>query len=97
MNKKQRAERKKKAAAKRTVQLTVRSVPAHVKKSLASRAEAEGKSLNTILVEVLSLSAGESADARYRDLAKLSGLWKEDPEFDRAVLEQDQIDLKAWQ
>ena len=31
-----------------------------------------------------------------RDLSDLAGTWKEDPEFDAAIEDQDTIDLALW-
>jgi hypothetical protein len=80
----------------KTMQLTVRGVPAQVKKVLASRAQAEKKSLNSVLVEALSLAAGLATQGSYDDLDHLAGLWQEDPEFDRAIQDQHQIDESKW-
>ena len=78
----------------KTIQLTVRNVPAQVKSILVKKAEQEGKSLNTVLVEVLSSVAGQ--DETYTDLDFLAGLWIEDPDFDRAIQDQKKIDPDIW-
>jgi hypothetical protein len=81
----------------KSMQLTVRGVPAQVKKTLAKRADSERKSLNTVLVEVLSDAAGIAAQpAIYSDLDHLAGRWIDDPEFDKAIIHQDQIDDSMW-
>lgn len=36
------------------------------------------------------------APGRKRDLADIAGAWKDDPEFDSAILDQDQIDVDLW-
>ncbi len=79
-----------------TVQLTIRNVPVQVKKMLSSRAKADSKSLNTVLVEALSSSAGISDEISYTDLDHLVGRWSDDPEFDKAILAHDQIDEELW-
>lgn len=33
---------------------------------------------------------------RCRDLSDLAGTWTEDPEFDRAIADQDRIDEDLW-
>ncbi len=84
--------------AKKSVQLTIRNVPEQVKKLLSSRAKADDKSLNTVLVEALSTSAGVLAEStNYTDLDELAGCWVDDPEFEKALLAQDAIDEEMWQ
>ncbi len=81
----------------KTVQLTIRGVPVQVKRLFHQRAQTERKSLNAVLVEVLSSSAGfSSGELGYGDLDDLVGLWQEDPEFDRALSAQDEIDESLW-
>jgi len=84
--------------SKKIVQLTIRNVPEQVKKLLAGRAKADGQSLNKVLVEALSSSAGVfPGNATYTDLDGLAGCWVDDPEFDKAMLAQDEIDSEMWQ
>lgn len=78
------------------MQLTVRGVPAQVKDILNRRALKGNKSLNSILVEALTLAAGLSTEASYDDLDNLAGLWEDDPEFDKVIGEQHQIDESLW-
>lgn len=79
-------------------QLTVRGVPNRVKERLLLRASREGKSLNTILVEILTNATGlETMSMNYRDLSKFAGSWVEDSAFDAAIDAQDQIDESLWQ
>lgn len=79
-------------------QLTVRGVSSQVKKQLMSRASREGKSLNTVLVEVISNAVGtEPMGMEYRNLSKFAGIWVEDTEFDAAIDAQDQVDTSLWQ
>ena len=79
---------------KQTVQLTVRNVPAQVKARLSSRASAQKKSLNEVLVDALSAAAG--VDVLFTDLNELAGRWVEDPSFDEAIRLQGIIDEEAW-
>lgn len=76
----------------KTVQLTVRGVPSVVKAVLDRRAQSEQKSLNTVLVELLSMAAGVGDTLQYTDLDELAGKWQEDPDFDEALRAQDQVD-----
>jgi len=81
--------------AKSEVQLTIRGVPAHVKKILLQRAGAERRSLNALLVEVLTAAAAiNDQGPRYFDLDELAGTWVSDPEFDSALEAQHRIDLE---
>ena len=36
------------------------------------------------------------APVRLRDLTAFAGTWEEDPDFDRAIVEQDAIDDDLW-
>ncbi|MBV8202601.1 MAG: hypothetical protein JOZ15_18450 [Acidobacteria bacterium] len=64
---------------------------------LRRRAKSEGKSLNTVVIESLVRGAGlGETPRRYRDLSDIVGTWVEDPEFDRAIADQDQIDEHLW-
>ncbi len=79
------------------MQYTIRGIPREVDKALRAKAKAEGKSLNQKALEALSdaLGLGEKKGKR-RDLSKIAGSWKHDPEFDRLMKEQDQIDPELW-
>jgi plasmid stability protein len=80
------------------VQLTVRGVPSGVKKQLVMRAAREHKSLNNVLVEILTNAAGtEPSNMIYRNLSELAGTWVADAAFDSAIEAQDQIDESLWQ
>jgi plasmid stability protein len=81
-----------------TVQYTVRDVPAHVDRRLRQRASEEGKSLNRLLREALTREAGAdpASPLLHHDLDALAGTWDDDPEFDRALAEQDRVDARMW-
>ena len=80
-----------------TVQYTVRDVPARVDRALRRRASEEGKSLNQVLRDALAKEAGaDGVDVLHHDLDALAGAWDEDPEFDRAIAEQDRVDEAMW-
>jgi hypothetical protein len=38
----------------------------------------------------------QSDETRRRDLSDLAGTWVEDPAFDRAIADQDQVDESIW-
>jgi hypothetical protein len=79
------------------MQYTLRDIPPPIDSELRRRAKVEGKSLNAIAVEALTRGVGLSeSPVRMRDLGDIAGTWQEDPEFDRAIAEQDQIDERLW-
>ena len=88
-----------KAAARGgAVQYTVRDVPAHVDRALRRRASEEGKSLNQLLRDALAKEAGGdlASPVLHHDLDALAGTWDDDPDFDRALAEQDRVDEAMW-
>ena len=80
------------------VQYTVRDVPAHVDRALRRRATDEGKSLNSLLREALAREAGGDLASAivHHDLDTLAGTWDDDPEFDRALADQDRVEPGMW-
>jgi hypothetical protein len=80
--------------AKSAVQYTIRGVPREVDRELRRRARDQKVSLNQLLVDELRSVAG--TPRKYRSLEGIAGTWKEDPEFDRALEEQRQIDTDLW-
>lgn len=80
------------------MQYTVRDVPAHVDRALRRKASDEGKSLNHVLRDALAKEAGAdvASPVLHHDLDALAGTWDEDPDFDRAVAEQDRVDEAMW-
>lgn len=79
------------------MQYTLRDIPSPVDTELRRRARTEGKSLNAVAIEALIRGAGLSeVPVRMRDLSEIAGTWREDPEFDQAVAEQDRIDEQLW-
>ena len=87
---------RKRSGDKVTVQYTVREVPAHVDRALRRKATDEGKSLNQLLRDTLAKEADGDAGALHHDLDVLAGTWEDDPEFDRAIAEQDRVDEAMW-
>lgn len=77
--------------------LVLRDIPEDVERALRAKAQAEGKTTEQIAVEALrAITAPSDGPAKKRDLSDLAGTWKEDPEFDRIMREQDQIDPELW-
>ena len=77
-------------------QYTIRGVPEHVDDALRSEARRRDVSFNQLLVDELTKASGGSAGRIYRTLDNIAGQWKEDPEFDKAIEEQRQVDWSLW-
>ena len=82
--------------AKSRIQYTLRGIPAEVDQALRKKAREKKVSLNRLLVSELINASGASSQRTYRSLKQLPGRWKEDPEFDRALADQRQIDWSLW-
>ena len=79
------------------MQYTIRAIPPTLDSELRQRAKAEGKSLNTVAIEALIRGTGlGDSPVRLRDLSDIVGTWQEDPEFDRAIADQDRVDEEMW-
>ena len=79
------------------MQYTIRSIPPALDARLRALAAVEQRSLNDTVVQVLTRALGLSASAvRRRELADVAGTWKNDPLFDRALLDQDRVDPDLW-
>lgn len=79
------------------MQYTIRNVPKAVDEALRQRAKVEGKSLNQVVIEAIGRSLGVNGEpVVHHDLDFMMGTWVEDPEFDKAIAEQDQIDPEMW-
>jgi hypothetical protein len=78
-------------------QLTIRRVPERVKKLLKELARREDKSLNQVSLEILERGLGLTGEEIvYHDLDDLAGTWVDDPEFDKAIEEQHNVDPELW-
>jgi len=83
--------------SKHLEQYTIRGVPKRVSARLRERAHQEGKSLNAVALEALTLGAGLSEEeVRFTDLDDLVGTWVSDPSFDQAIAEMDKVDEDLW-
>jgi plasmid stability protein len=79
------------------MQYTLRNIPEALDTALRRRARQQGKSLNEVTLEALARGLGLSSEpVRFRSLRDLAGRWEEDPDFDRAITEQHQIDKGLW-
>jgi len=79
------------------MQYTIRNIPDELDAALRRRAREAGKSLNQAAVEALAQGVGlEGAAKPRRTLRDLAGRWREDPDFDQAIAEQDKVDADLW-
>ena len=78
------------------LQYTIRGVPVEVDRALRRMSRQRGVSLNQLLLERLQESTGIEPRKVERSLASIAGKWHEDPEFDRILDEQRQIDREMW-
>ena len=79
------------------MQYTIRNVPKTLDAMLRDRAKREGKSLNQVVLEAIAGALGIAKEpVRRRNLSELTGTWMEDPEFDRAIQDQDRVDEGLW-
>lgn len=84
-------------AYNRSMQYTLRNIPETLDAALRERARATGKSLNEVAVEALGRALGFTQETlRHRDLGDLAGTWRNDPSFDRAIVDQHAIDDELW-
>lgn len=78
-------------------QYTVRNLEPELDKALREQSQKTGKSLNEVVLETLKKGVGLSgATLLFHDLDFLSGSWQEDPEFEKILSLQDQIDPNLW-
>jgi hypothetical protein len=79
------------------MQYTIRKIPDGLDAEIRRRAKLENRSLNEIAVQAMKRGMGMAGGpARQRDLAGLAGRWRDDPEFDAAIVDQDSIDPELW-
>ena len=79
------------------IQYTVRGIPEKVDRALRDKAYRKKISLNQLLVEELSAAVSQAGARKRRSLKGIAGAWKPDPEFDRVLEEQRQIDRSLWE
>jgi hypothetical protein len=82
---------------KRKVQYTIRQVPEEVDRQLRELAVREGASLNYVVLDALSASAGlKDRPVEFHDLDALAGSWVEDSAFNEAMKAFEQVDGDLW-
>ena len=75
------------------IQYTIRGVPRKVDKALREKAAKRKQSLNQVILDELAAATGA---VQYEDFSDLVGTWAPDPEFDKILEEQRQIDPEKW-
>lgn len=79
------------------MQYTLRNVPPGLDQALRRWAIEEGTTLNEAALRAMIRGLGLGGrPRRQRDLSAIAGSWIEDPEFDRALADQDLIDEDLW-
>lgn len=81
-------------AQARTIQYTVRGVPADVDRNLREKAARRRQSLNQVILD--ELVAASTGSRRRADFSDLVGRWTPDPGFDETIAAQRQIDWERW-
>ena len=83
-------------------QITLRSIPDEVKKTVQKEAARKGVSINKAIISLLERAVGMKTPAKkkvlYHDLDHLAGLWsrEEAASFDKALNAQRKVDAELW-
>ena len=78
-------------------QYTIRNIPDSLDRELRDRAGRNKTSLNDAVIDVIKRGLGVTETVHvYNDLDDLAGSWQDDDAFDRAIADQDTVDVDAW-
>jgi plasmid stability protein len=84
-------------------QITIRSIPEEVRKTVQREAAQKGLSLNKAFISLLERAVSGKAQEKkkkvlYHDLDQFAGLWsrEEAAEFDKNVKSQRKVDAELW-
>jgi hypothetical protein len=84
-------------------QITLRSIPENVEKTVKKEAERKGVSLNKAIISLLEQAVGGPATTKrkkvlHRDLDHFAGLWtrEEAAVFDKSLKTQRKVDAELW-
>ncbi|MDR2734669.1 MAG: hypothetical protein LBC99_08560 [Spirochaetota bacterium] len=79
--------------------LTIRNLDPQVDKALRAKAQFEGKSMNTVVLEILRAGLVSERERRFHDLDALAGSWSpvEAGQFDAAIAGFAAIDTELWE
>ena len=83
--------------------ITLRNLPPEIAKTIRTKAQREGVSINKAVIQLLEEGVGprskaKGGKARYHELDDLAGSWtkEEAGEFDKALGKQRAIDPELW-
>lgn len=82
--------------------ITLRNIPPKLQDVIQKRAEAEGLSLNKVVIRMLEEAAGQRRTASkatlHHDLDHLAGTWSdaEASAFEASLAEQRKVDPEIW-
>jgi hypothetical protein len=76
--------------------ITLDKLPVEATEALRKQAEREGRSLQEVATEVLLRALGIDGAGIKRDLSDVVGTWVDDPAFDEAMKDFEQIDPEKW-
>lgn len=80
------------------MQYTIRDIPSELDQVLRQASKRLHKSLNQVTVDALFKGVNlEKPVQKHHDLDGFLGSWVEDPEFDKTLQAQRQIDESMWQ
>jgi hypothetical protein len=78
----------------KSVQYTIRGIPAEVDRVLRQKAARRKQSLNRVVLD--ELTAASIGQRRKADFSDIAGQWTPDPAFDEIMATQRQIDWEKW-
>ncbi len=78
------------------MQYTIRGITPQIDTAARERAEAQGKSLNDVVLEALVNGLGLSEDIVRRDLSDVAGTWKKDGALEAALAARDRVEAGLW-
>lgn len=80
------------------IRYTLRDIPEELDLLVREKAVQQNTSINKAVISLIQKGLGkeEKRAVSYHDLDDLSGTWKEDPDFDEAIADQDRIEEALW-
>ncbi|HWE98147.1 MAG TPA: hypothetical protein VG269_29650 [Tepidisphaeraceae bacterium] len=76
--------------------LLIQNIPQSLEAALQKKARDEGKSVDQVVIETLEAGVQTAKAPIHHDLDWIAGTWVEDPDFDRIMKEQDQVNPDDW-
>jgi hypothetical protein len=79
------------------MQYTIRNIPKPLDQAIRERAKAIRSSINDVTIELLFAAfRALGQPVKRRDLSRFVGTWVEDPAFDQAMKDFEQINPETW-